>query len=98
MQVYGADKITSITGPAGFGFAVNTHGIHKGMLPSHRPRLLLQIQYSLLPVYMYRYHPVVSQRAVSLDGYINRLFLSDPQKHRRRKSRLFQRESAVVDA
>jgi hypothetical protein len=36
MQCYGADKIVSITGPAGFGFAVNTHGIHKGMLPSQR--------------------------------------------------------------
>jgi hypothetical protein len=97
MQAYGADKIISITGPAGFGFAVNTHGIHKGMLPSQRPRLLLQIQYSLLPVYMYRYQPATSQRAVPVDGYINRLFLCDPQKYRRRKPRLLQEDNAIVN-
>ena len=52
---YGASRIASITGQAGAGFAVDTHGIHKGMVPTQTPRLLLQIQYSLLPVYMYRY-------------------------------------------
>jgi hypothetical protein len=76
MQAYGGERIESVNGKAGFAFAVNTHGIHKGMLPRRRPRLLLQIQYSLLPVYLYRYRPIASGHAGSLDPYINRLFLS----------------------
>jgi hypothetical protein len=38
-------------------FAVDTAGIHKGTAPSLQPRLMLQIQYSLLPSYAYRYTP-----------------------------------------
>ncbi|KAF3998146.1 hypothetical protein [Glaciimonas immobilis] len=81
MEAYGEDKIVSITGTAGFGFAVDTHGIHKGIVPRQRPRLLLQIQYSLLPVYLYHYRPGTSQRALPLDRYINRLFPSDVKKY-----------------
>lgn len=76
VNTYGGARIISVTGPAGTAFTVNTHGIHKGMLPSGRPRLLLQIQYSLLPVYLYRYRPVASDRAGGVDPYINRLFVA----------------------
>lgn len=72
---YDASRIASITGPAGTGFAVDTKGIHKGMVPTHKPRLLLQIQYSLLPVYMYRYDTPQRMAAGQIDGYINRLFI-----------------------
>ena len=72
---YGQQKIVSVIGPAGTVFAVNTHGVHKGLLPGSKPRLLLQIQYSLLPVYMYRYEPTASLRPAKIDGYINRLLL-----------------------
>jgi hypothetical protein len=75
MESYGAERIVSVTGPAGTAFTVNTHGIHKGTLPTGRPRLLLQVQYSLLPVYLYRYRPVASERAGEVDAYINRLFV-----------------------
>jgi hypothetical protein len=72
---YGASRIASVTGPAGTGFAVDTRGIHKGMVPTQKPRLLMQIQYSLLPVYMYRYETPQRTSPGQLDGYINRLFV-----------------------
>jgi hypothetical protein len=72
---YGESSISRVTGAAGTAFAVDTRGIHKGLMPSQKPRLLLQIQYSLLPVYMYRYAPPQGIAQAPLDKYINRLFL-----------------------
>lgn len=77
LQSYGSERLISVTGPAGTAFTVNTHGIHKGTLPSARPRLLLQIQYSLLPVYLYQYRPIHNERAGAVDPYVNRLFLRE---------------------
>lgn len=77
---YGQSRIASVTGPAGTGFAVDTCGIHKGMVPTRKPRLLLQIQYSLLPVYMYRYGKPQRAAPAQLDRYINRLFVSPRRK------------------
>lgn len=74
-QRYGEAGISRVTGPAGTGFAVDTRGIHKGLMPTRKPRLLLQIQYSLLPVYMYRYAPRQAAGPEQHDSYINRLFL-----------------------
>jgi hypothetical protein len=72
---YGPESIVAVTGASGFGFAVNTQGIHKGMVPLKRPRLMLQIQYSLLPVFAYRYRPAPYMGRLSLDRYINRLII-----------------------
>jgi hypothetical protein len=77
---YDESCITSVTGSAGTGFAVDTRGIHKGMVPTQKPRLLLQVQYSLLPVYMYRYEAPQRMESGQLDGYINRLFVRQPKK------------------
>ena len=41
------DKIVSITGQAGTGFAEDTLCIHKGETPTKHARLLLQLQYAL---------------------------------------------------
>lgn len=76
---YGQQKMVSVTGPAGTLFAVDTHGVHKGLLPSSTPRLLLQIQYSLLPVYMYSYAPTAGLQTDRIDRYINRLLLKRPK-------------------
>ena len=76
---YGQQKMVRVTGPAGTFFAVDTHGVHKGLMPSSKPRLLLQIQYSLLPVYMYDYVPAAGPQAAKIDGYINRLLLKRPK-------------------
>lgn len=70
---YGESQVVATIGPAGFAFAADTYGIHKGTVPTMRPRLLLQFQYSILPVYMYRYHPLDYQGAHEFDPYINRL-------------------------
>ncbi|MDB5760299.1 MAG: hypothetical protein JWM30_3588 [Burkholderia sp.] len=77
---YGESRIASVTGPAGTGFAVDTCGIHKGLVPTQKPRLLLQIQYSLLPVYMYRYEKPQRSAPAQLDRYINRLFVRQRKK------------------
>lgn len=76
---YGQQRMVKITGPAGTFFAVDTHGVHKGLLPSSKPRLLLQIQYSLLPVYMYDYAPAAGAQEARVDHYINRLLLKRPK-------------------
>ena len=44
---YSKDKIMNITGKAGFNFLGDTFSFHKGLTPSSKPRLLLQIYYSL---------------------------------------------------
>ena len=44
---YSKDKIMNITGEAGFNFLGDTFSFHKGLTPSSKPRLLLQIYYSL---------------------------------------------------
>jgi hypothetical protein len=73
---YGADRVITVTGPRGLGFAVDTAGIHKGDVPSVARRLMLQIQYSLLPSYAYRYEPHRYPGQHGFDAYVNRLILA----------------------
>ena len=73
---YGASRTIVATGNAGFGFTVDTSGIHKGAVPTRTARLMLQIQYSILPAYAYRYAPQRYRGSLALDPYINRLFCS----------------------
>lgn len=75
LREYGVERVVSVVGPKGFGFAADTYGIHKGAVPSKRPRLLLQFQYSLLPVFAYRYKPESYSGNLALDKYINRLIV-----------------------
>jgi hypothetical protein len=74
-----------IKGLAGTGFVIDTKGIHKGVPPSQRPRLLLGIQYSLLPCFLYEYSPVACKRADEFDPYINRLMIRDDDEDRGRR-------------
>jgi len=62
---------TVITGPAGTGFAIDTKGIHRGIPPAARARLVLVIQYALLPFLLYEYAPATYSGAARLDPYIN---------------------------
>jgi hypothetical protein len=73
---YGADKIQPVTGPAGTTFMADTHGIHMGVPPSTSPRLILQVQYSLLPIFAFRYEPARLASEVPLDRYVNRLIVA----------------------
>lgn len=76
MGQYGADRLIVATGKRGFGFAVDTAGVHKGSLPVNSPRLMLQIQYSLFRSYAYDYEPQPYRGWPPFDRYINRLILS----------------------
>ncbi len=73
---FGSERIVQATGVCGTAFAVDTAGIHKGQVPTGLARLLLQIQYSLLPAYFYEYEPVAYHGDVPVDRYINRLIVA----------------------
>jgi hypothetical protein len=77
---FGAENILRFTGPAGTAFLENTYGIHRGVPPSKRPRLVFQVLYSMeeyvggprRPLAKY----VPEQNGVPLDPYVNRVYLS----------------------
>lgn len=68
------DIITLIE-PKGSCFIEDTYGIHKGQLPLKGNRLLLQVQYSYLPLHVETYVPKQTSflKSMNLDQYINRL-------------------------
>jgi hypothetical protein len=72
---YGADAIISVTGPRGTSFVADTYGIHAGPVPISRPRLLLEVGYSILPVFALQYRPIPIAHGQALDPYVNRLLL-----------------------
>ena len=47
---FGGHTATSLTGGKGSTLLVNTRGIHKGMLPTHNDRLLVQVAYGVSPM------------------------------------------------
>lgn len=65
-----------VTGPAGTGFFIDTRGIHKGTPPTRRARLVLIVQYSLLPCLIYDYAPVPYHGNLRVDPYVNRLLIA----------------------
>jgi hypothetical protein len=67
-----------VTGPRGTTFMVDTWGVHKGNIPVNRARLLLQVQYSILPIANFDYRPVSFAAASPHDRYTNRLILGSP--------------------
>jgi hypothetical protein len=73
---YGGDKVHTVLGPRGTAFMADTYGIHAGMLPTHAPRLILQAQYSLLPVFAFHYEPVEAEDTSDLDPCVTRLIIA----------------------
>lgn len=71
------NQIITLVRPKGSCFIEDTYGIHKGQLPVNGKRLLLQIQYSYLPLHVENYSPNESTllEILNLDKYINRLVL-----------------------
>jgi hypothetical protein len=72
---YGSDSIVEVFGKRGTGIAADTDGIHKGELPTVKPRLLLTFTFSILPNPLSEYTPFVSRHSPSLKNYTNRLFV-----------------------
>jgi hypothetical protein len=74
-EKYGKKAVT-IKGRRGTMFAADTSGLHKGAAALKGPRLMLEVGYTLLPIYALDYRPVTLTRQIfNLDPYINRLIL-----------------------
>ena len=74
---HGRDGVVTAIGERGMAFAVDTAGIHKGNVPTRNARLMLQIQYSLLPNYSYSYCPEECESPSTFNKYINRLIVKN---------------------
>jgi hypothetical protein len=70
-QVGGEHK--AILGSAGTTFFIDTRGLHKGSIPTANPRLMLGVQYGLLPCPLFKYEPVPYTGSLKLQKYVNRL-------------------------
>jgi hypothetical protein len=46
IDYYGSQNIVTICGSAGWGFAEDTFGFHKGSPPINKPRLMLQVEFA----------------------------------------------------
>jgi hypothetical protein len=73
---YGRDSMMKIIGPKGTTFFADTWSIHKGHVPITRPRLLLQVEYSLLPIMKWDYLPLPVPGSQLVDRYTNRLLIT----------------------
>jgi hypothetical protein len=69
------EKVTML-GRAGTTFAIDTRGLHKGAIPVTHPRLMLGVQYSLLPCMLFDYTPARYAGACTLGRYVNRLVVA----------------------
>lgn len=74
-QRYGKESFIKVLGGRGTGIAADTSGIHKGELPTEKPRLILTFTYAILPSILSEYEPVKSRHSPQLINYTNRLFL-----------------------
>lgn len=72
-SLFGKENIIYFTEPKGSIFIVDTYGIHKGLLPNGKERLLLQFEYSINPIFAYNYSKV-SPIVENYDKYVNRLY------------------------
>ncbi|RVU33856.1 hypothetical protein EOI86_22240 [Hwanghaeella grinnelliae] len=57
MNVFGIDPVR-IVGPAGTNFVASTRGIHKGLLPKSKNRLICQVAYGVTPQRVENHLPV----------------------------------------
>lgn len=73
---FGRHRMETITGPRGATFIADTLGVHRGGTVRRSPRLILQAQYSILPVFAFRYAPASFAAAAALDAYVNRLLVA----------------------
>jgi hypothetical protein len=74
-KAFGRDAMCVVTGAAGTAFVTASIGIHAGPIPISRPRLVLQIGYTLLPRFSLLYKPMEIESRPAVDKYINRLFI-----------------------
>ncbi len=77
-QVFGVDQQVRLTGPAGSCFLEDAYGLHREFPPVSKPRLTLQVFYSLRPVIYGPIEPIgtlgVDGVPADIDPYINRVY------------------------
>lgn len=69
------DQVRTVTGAAGTAFMIDAKGIHRGMPPVQHPRLVLVVEYGLLPCLLYDYAPLPYADGERFDPYVNRLVI-----------------------
>lgn len=74
-QRYGIESFVKVLGKRGTGIAADTAGIHKGELPTARPRLILTFTFAILPNPLELYAPLRTRHGDALKTRTNRLFL-----------------------
>jgi hypothetical protein len=72
---FGRNGLEMVTGPRGTTFLADTLGIHRVSEVRGAPRLMLQAQYSILPVFALAYDPVPTVDT-TIDSYVNRLLVT----------------------
>ena len=77
-RAFDARNIVRFTGAAGTCFLENTNGVHRGIPPLDKPRLIFQVLYSLRPVIYGPKAPVAKLGEAGipggLDRYVNRVY------------------------
>ncbi len=74
-QRFGRDKVATVHGPRGTAFMGDMWGIHRGVPPTERPRLLFNCTYTMTATPIYRYSPVKVADSPLYDSYTNRLLI-----------------------
>jgi hypothetical protein len=72
---YGRDRLVTVRGPRGTTFLGNMWGIHRGVPPAERPRLLFSCTYTMTATPIYEYNPVEVADGHLYDAYTNRLLI-----------------------
>lgn len=75
VHCYGANRLTTITGPRGTALSAHTSEFHAGPVPVSKPRLMFEIGYSLLPIFALRYNPPKHANFQRHNKYMNRLLI-----------------------
>lgn len=76
-EAFGGHEVVTITGPAGTTFLEATYGVHRGLPPTERPRLVFQPLYTLRASIYAPKRPLRARRTdeMPLDPWVNRLML-----------------------
>ncbi|WP_275330782.1 hypothetical protein [Nodosilinea sp. PGN35] len=55
VEIYGRDRVQVVTGEAGLGFVGDPYCLHKGTVPLNNSRLLLQLEFGIVPYRIWYY-------------------------------------------
>jgi len=77
LATYGADQVATLTGPAGTCLVADTFGVHRGLLPRERSRLMMTVQYGVWRSPHGPARPILRRPSPRYDPYVNRIYLYD---------------------